>query len=267
MSDMDDVEAFARANRRKRGIRFAILGLICAAPFLWVGYSCQKQRARNAQYREEERERNALSPSEQAELDKLRADLKAAIPAAKKAFLEDVTPAKLAAAAPGDARCARRSGDVAGYVFVKPGEVPTPRDPESAAQSLVSLEEQLERNADGPMKWDLDRARSIADDLDESVIVVGERTDPVVVGESFVPGQVRGTAYVYSSRKRKIVCAGDFEVQNSSEIAFQYTTSRYDVTGTGNKYSAAQSKLDADLRDRTVKAIGEALRQVRSDAP
>lgn len=266
MGEMDDIEAFARANRRKRGIRFAILGLVCAAPFLWVGYSCQKQRAKNAAYRDEERARNALSKEEQASLDKLLPEIGRSIQAASKAFAEDVTPATLGAAVPGEAGCRREIGTY-GYLFVKPGEQPKPASLESAARSLADLEERIKSNEDGATKYELERAQGLAESIDETVIVVGEQTEPAVLGDSFVPGQVRGTAYVYSSRRRAIVCAGDFEAQNSSEIAFEYTTNRYDTLGTGNKHSAAQDKLRSDLAERTRKAIGAALRQTRSAAP
>jgi len=259
---MDDIEAFARANRRKRGIRFAILGLICAAPFLWVGYSCQKTRAQNAKWREEERARNALTQEEQAELDRLLPEIAKMTQSAAKAFAEDVTPAKLAAAVPGEGRCGREV-DRYDYPVLKPGEQPQPSDIKSVAANLAELEEQIKRDDDGATKYHLDRARSLMRSIDDTVIVVGERTEPVVLGDSFIPGQVRGTAYVYSARDRKIVCAGDIDVQNSAEIAFEYTTTRYDVIGAGNKGAAAQSKLAVDLRERLAKAIKSELRQAR----
>ena len=262
MSDMDDVEAFARANRRKRGIRFTILGLVCASPFLWLGYTCQQQHAKNARWRDEERERNALSKEEQAELDKLLPEIGKLLQTASKAFAEDVTPAKLAEVVPGDERCGRRVEEY-GYVFVKPGEQPKPASLTSAAQSLAELEDQIKKSEDGATRWHLERAQSLTKNIDETVIFVGERTEPVMMGDSYVPGQVRGTAYVYSSRARKVVCAGDINVENSAEIAFEYTTSRYDVGGTGNKRAAAQSKLEADLATRTAKAIATGLRQAR----
>ncbi len=264
MGEMDDIEAFARANRRKRGIRFTILGLICASPFLWLTYTCQRQHARNAAYREEAREANALSKEQQADLDKLLPQIAKMIQGAVKAYAEDVTPAKLAAALPGDAPC-RRQIDRYGYVFVKPGQQPEPLAMKSAAQSLESLQAQIQRSEDGATKWELEQAQSLARTLDETVIVVGERTAPVMMGDSFIPGQVRGTAYVYSSVKRKIVCAGDIDVENSSEINFEYMTSTgYSVTGgDGNKRAAAQSKLDTDLAERTAKAITSELRIVR----
>jgi hypothetical protein len=262
MGEMDDIEAFARANRRKRGIRFAILGLICATPFLWLAYSCQKQRAENAKWRDEAREQNALSKEQQAELDKLLPEIGKMIQTASKAFAEDVTPAKLAEVLPGDERCGRRIEEY-GYVFVKPGEQPKASALTAAAESLAELEDQIKKSDDGATKWHLERAQNLAKSVDETVIFVGERTEPVMMGESYIPGQVRGTAYVYSSRARKVVCAGDINVENSAEIAFEYTTSRYDVTGDGNKHSAAQAKLEADLSSRTAKAITSELRQAR----
>ena len=137
-----------------------------------------------------------------------------------------------------------------------------PRAPPDA-QSLAELEDQIKKSEDGATRWHLERAQSLTKNIDETVIFVGERTEPVMMADSYVPGQVRGTAYVYSSRARKVVCAGDINVENSAEIAFEYTTSRYDVGGTGNKRAAAQSKLEADLATRTAKAIATGLRQAR----
>ncbi|MEO7093968.1 MAG: hypothetical protein ABI175_12005 [Polyangiales bacterium] len=262
MGEIDDIEAFARANRRKRGIRFAILGLICASPFLWLTYNCQQQHARNAKWHDEERERNALSKEERAELDKLLPEIGTMIQTASKAFAEDVTPAKLAEVVPGDERCGRRI-ERYGYVSVKPGEQPKAAGLTSAAESLADLEQQIKNSEDGATKWHLERAHGLAHSIDETVIFVGERTAPVMMVDSYIPGQVRGTAYVYSSRARKVVCVGDITVENSAEIAFEYTTSRYDVTGAGNKNSAAQAKLEADLSERTAKAISSELRQPR----
>lgn len=266
MSDMDDVEAFARANRRKRGIRFAILGLVIASPFLWLTYNCQQKRAEQARWRAEARERDALSKGEQAELDKLLSTMPSSIQAASRAFAEDVTPAKLAAAVPGEAGCRRVVSDY-GYVLVAPGVQPKPPVFESTASALEDLRARIQEAEDGPTKWDLERARSLVDDLDETVIVVGERVAPVVIGDSFGPGQVRGTAYVYSSRRRKILCAGDFEAQNAAEIAYQYTTSRYDPIGAGNRAASAQAKLEQDLAAKAAAAITASLRQVRERAP
>ncbi len=262
MGEMDDVDAFARSNRRRRQIRLTILGLLCASPFLWLTYNCQKQRAQNEKWHEEARERNALSKEEQAELARLLPEIGKMIQTASKTFAEDVTPAKLAEAVPGDGRCGRDVERI-GYVFVKPGEQPKAQQLTSAAQSLANLEERVKNAEDGATKYDLEHARDLASGIDDTVVLVGERTAPAMLGDSYIPGQVRGTAYVYSSSTRKIVCAGDISVENSAEIAFEYTTSRYDIAGTGNKRAAAQSKLEADLSDRTAKAITRELRQVR----
>lgn len=262
MGEMDDIEAFARGNRRKRNIRLSIIGLICASPFLWLTYTCQKQRARNAEIREEARARDMLTPEEQAEIAKLLPEIGKSIQSASKAFVEDLTLPKIAEVVPGDEPCGRRTA-VSGYLFVKPGEAPKPQQLEAAARSLADLEERIKTREDGPERYDLEYARDLANRLDDTVFVVGERTEPVMLGDSFIPGQVRGTAYVYSARARKIVCAGHFEAQNSSEIAFEYTTSKYDYTGEGNKRSAAQGKLEGDLASATNKAIANALRQAR----
>jgi hypothetical protein len=265
-----DIEDFERSTRRKRRMRFAILGLVIASPFLWVGWHIHERTVEDEKWREEERQRNALTDTEKAELDKLVPDLRRRLQAAGKAFAEDVTPAKLAAVVPGEDPCPVQVPELAaehdaysgGVTIMKPGEAPKPVGIQGAAQTLEGIAQEIQR-ADEPTKSHLSRIRDVADGLGIEVFLVGERTEPLVLADSYVPGRVRGTAIVYSADARRVVCAADIDVENASEVNIEYTTSSYDVTGSSSKREAATAELARDLGTRTRKAIRAGLRAVR----
>lgn len=271
---MDDIEGFERSQRRSRRIKFSILGLVLASPFLWLGWTCHKRTVEDEEWEAENRRQNALSASEKTELDKLIPDLRRRVQAAAKAFAEDVTPAKLETVVPGDARCPQhvRELDVdadrytaysgGGVTTYKPGEVPQAFGAKSNASSLEEIAQEIQREGE-PTKSHLQRTRDLADEVGIEVFLVGEVSEPVVLADSYVPGRVRGTVFVYSAEARKVVCAADIDVENASEVNIEYTTSNYDVTGAGNKRAAATSKLEQDLGQRTRQAIRASLRAVR----
>lgn len=256
----------------------SILGLVIMSPFLWLGWNCHKRAKQNDEWRAEARERNALSPTEHGELERLLPELHAAVTRATKAFREDITPTTLAAAVPGEAPCPQRApgfedlrDDASsryayygnGLELVKPGEQPLPRSVQSTASSLQDLEERIAKDEDGPTKSHLESARALAGELDLILIAVGARTEPMVLADSYMPGTVRGTAYLYSVSARKIICAVDLAVENAPEVKIEYRTSTYDVTGSSNKRAAATAELARDLALRTRRAVANGLRAVR----
>jgi hypothetical protein len=83
------------------------------------------------------------------------------------------------------------------------------------------------------------------------------------MSDSYIPGTVRGTAYLYSVAQRKVLCAADLSVQNAPEVKISYYTSRYDSTGSTSKYAAAQAELAKDLAQRTKQAIAQNMRAIR----
>ena len=274
----DDIEDFARSQRRATNARMAVVGLVIASPFLWLGWRCHKERQKKAAWEEEYRQQNRLSDAEKAELDKLLPDLAGKLARAQKAVAEDVTPAALETVMPGeepcvqyrseasdlDAKLGTRYAALAGSSIekFKIGEPIKLKSIERSARSVDALLAEI-ANEDEPTKSHLSRARSLVSDAERVVFFVGETSEPVVMVDSYIPGTVRGMAFLYSPQARKIVCAAHVEVQNASEVKVSYTTSRYDVTGTGNKQAAAQLELQMDLATRTDHAIAQNMRAVR----
>lgn len=274
----DDIDDFARSQRRATGVRMAVMGLVIASPFLWLGWRCHKERAKRAAWEDEYKEQQRLSPAEKAELDKLLPELKVKLQRAQQAFGEDVTPAKLETVAPGEGGCAQyrseasdldaklgtRYAALAGSSVekFKIGEPIKVKALESAARSLDQLLARIKEEEE-PTKSHLASLRDLAKTADQVVFFVGETSEPVVLADSYMPGTVRGMAFLYSPEQRKIVCAANIDVQNASEVKISYTTSRYDVTGAGNKRAAAQAELMLDLGTRTDRAIAQGMRAVR----
>lgn len=258
---MSEIEDFERSTRRKRNIRLGILALVISSPFLWLGYTCRKQEQQNAEYREEARKANELTPAQRAELDKLIPELRTRIQRASQAFAADMTPAKLAAIAPGDAPCPSFNA-ASDPVITKPGAPIEPTELKGLARSLESLAQSI-HDADEPTKYHLEEAHRLSYELEQQLVFVGERDEPVVLADSYVPGRVRGTAYVYSQAAHRVVCAGDIDVENAPEVKIEYTTSTYDVTGSSSKRAAATTELARDLWARTRKAIVASLHTVR----
>jgi hypothetical protein len=276
-----DIDDFERSTRRGRQVRMLVMALVISSPFLWLGWRCHQERAKRDAWQEEARQRDMLSAAEKAELDKLLPELHRTIQAASKAFAEDVTPAKLGAIVPGDAPCpysTRSSADdldaklgthyamleASSQKYYKPGEQPVAENLKTAAGSLADLETRIKQRDDAePTKYDLETVRRLAGDVKQVMFVVGERNEPVVMADAYIPGRVRGTAFLYAIAERKVVCAVDIDVQNAPEVKFEYRTSRYDTTGLSSKYAAATAELLRDLATKTNRAISTGMRAVR----
>lgn len=274
----DDIEDFARSRRRATAVRMGIMGLVIASPFLWLGWRCHEQHAKRDAWEAEYKDQQRLSPAEKAELDKLLPELRVSIQRAQKAFDEDVTPEKLETVQPGDQPCVRYHSDAAdldaklgtkyaalagNYVEkFKVGEPIKVKALADAARSLESVLEEIKRE-DEPTKSHLARLRELAKDVDQVVFFVGETSTPVVMVDEYIPGTVRGTAFLYSPAQRKIVCAAHVDVQNAAEVKISYRTSQYDTSGQTAKREAAQSELTIDLGVRTDRAITQGMRAVR----
>jgi hypothetical protein len=274
----DDVEEFARSQRRATRLRMVIMGVVIASPFLWLGWRCRQEHQKKAAWEEEYRQQNRLSDAEKAELDRLLPELRGKLERAQKAFAEDVTPAKLETVVPGedpcgsyrseagqlDAKLGTRYAALAGGSIekFKIGEPVAVKRLAGAVRTLDALVEEI-KSEDDPTKSQLSRARSMAKDAEGVVFFVGETSDPVVMADSYIPGTVRGMAFLYSPEARKIVCAAHVEVQNAAEVKVSYTTSQYDVTGMRSKQAAAQAELQVDLASRMDSAIAQGMRAVR----
>ena len=256
----------------------AIMAVVIASPFLWLGWRCHKEHQKKAVWEAEYRKQNQLSEAEKAELDKLLPEVRAKLERAQKTFAEDVTPAKLETIKPGEERCmsyhseasnldaklGTRYAALAGGSIekFKIGEPIAVKRLAGAVKSLDALAEEIKGEDGEPTKSQLSRARSMAKDADGVVFFIGETSEPVVMADSYIPGTVRGMAYLYSPEARKIVCAAYVDVQNAPEVKVSYTTSTYDATGMRSKHAAAQVELQVDLASRTDSAIAQGMRAV-----
>jgi hypothetical protein len=273
-----DIDDFQRSTRRAQRRRIAVMAMVIALPFLWLGWRWYQREAEKDRWAAEQRERNRLTPAERTEYDKLIADLHRNLQSASKSFAEDVTPETLEKIAPGDAPCPLNTKSKADEIdadlgtkyallteyqikIFKPGQPPSADNLETAARRLADLEEQ--NHSGEPQKYDLATARLLASEMSQVMFVVGERTEPAVLADEYIPGAVRGTAFLYSPAQRKIVCAADINVENASEIKVNYMTTTYDPGGSTNKRAAAQSQLGLDLAQRLNRAIAANMRAVR----
>lgn len=281
----NDVEAFERATRRSRQIKLGLLALLIASPFLYLGYTCQVKKNKIAAAREEYEAAQRLSAAEVSELRALIPKTRTAIADATKAFTEVVTHEKLAAIIPGESRCPHRfsapdlrsgqsyveHGSIDGnyfgsmsYQLLEPGAPIKPAGLGDATTALDRADEALRKNA--PTKSILEDVRG-ASDLGTTLIIVGKRTEPIVmagvVDASYIPGEIRGTVFLYSFASRQIECAAFLAVQNSSAVDIRYSYSAGNYSDKDRNLSeAGRGALQRDLEVELRRAIAQGLRVV-----
>jgi hypothetical protein len=274
----NEVEAFERATRRSRTIKIALLLLVIASPLIYVGYRNHAKRAQIEERHEAYERSIALTAADKTELE-------AAIPRARKAivdagnrFVNIVTPQALEAMEDSGQRCPYRitgpsmgagesyikygSIDMnyfgnAGYTLYAPG---TPIKPPIAGDlgTLDDIAKKLAtKTAD---KTDLDRVKRLERTMDDFLFVVGEQKDPVVLADTYLPGQLSGFAYLYSWDANRIVCFTALAVQNREAIEIQYShmAGNY-VDEEMKKNDAARSVLQRDLQVQIRTAIAARL--------
>lgn len=87
------------------------------------------------------------------------------------------------------------------------------------------------------------------------VVVIEDESTPGVIDstkKTFEAGATRGRSYAYDYRKKKIVCAGEFEATNAARLTF--------AAKPGETAVAAGGAIENDLDARTSKAGRDALR-------
>jgi hypothetical protein len=140
-------------------------------------------------------------------------------------------------------------------------------DPGSLAGVAVDLEHAITHFEKHPTDWNLRTLRRAALELHTIVFVVAVRT-PAALGaqsDSFAPGTLRGTGYVYSARENRIRCAGAIDITNRDSVRFQY---RSDMFAGYERRAAAEQALAEDLDDQLLIAIHGSLHAVsRTTAP
>ncbi len=278
---MDDVEAFARAHRRKRQVRLFLLAAVIASPFVFLGWRCYSANEKIEAQREAYRKELALSEGERGSLRTSIAEARQRLAAAREGWTRAVTREALAAVAPGDGPCTLRlvapttqaaasyirygsiDGNYFGNIFFRSypaGEPLQPLDIDEELQQLDKIAAGLEANT-----ADRNDASRVRDIEDRSLFVVVEReTKPLVTpgpAGGFTPGRIVGTAYVYSYSQQRITCAGALDVQNSESIEFDYSYMEDNVLDRNRREEeAAEATLHRDLAVRVRQALARDLR-------
>lgn len=280
---MDDVEAFARAHRRKRQVRLFLLGAVIAAPFVFLGWRCYSANEKIEAQREAYRKELALSDGERASLRTSIAEARQRLAAAREGWTRAVTREALAAVAPGEGPCPLRlvaptaqaaasyirygsiDGNYFGNIFFRSypaGEPLRPLDLDEELQQLDKIAAELEAST-----ADRNDASRVRDLEDRSLFVVVERETKAFVtpgpAGAFTPGRLVGTAYVYSYAQQRITCAGALDVQNSESIEFDYSYMEDSVLDKHRREEeAAEATLHRDLAVRVRQALARDLRAV-----
>lgn len=274
----NEVEAFERATRRSRTIKIALLLLVIGSPLIYVGYKNYAKRAQIEERREAYEQSIALTAADKAELAATIPRARKAIEDAGNRFVNVVTPTALDAIEDAGQPCPYRimgPSMGAGESYIKHGSIDmnyfgnasytlyapgTPIKPPIGGD-LGTLEdvakELATKTAD---KNDLDRVRRLERSLDDFLFVVGEHKDPVVLADSYLPGQLTGFAYLYSFEAGRIVCFTALAAQNRERIEIQYSAMVGNVLDEEmKKNEAARSVLQRDLEVQIRTAIAARL--------
>jgi len=259
-------------------IKITLLLLVIGSPLIYVGYKNYAKRAEIQERRDAYQASIALTAADKTEMA-------AAIPRARKAiedagnqFVKVVTPAALDALEDAGTPCPYRItgpsmgagesyikyGSIdtnyfgnASYTFFAPGTPITP----NISYDLSTLDDIARRFAiKQAFKTDLERVNRLARGLDDMLFVVGEQKDPVVLADSYLPGQLSGFAYLYSFEAGRIVCFTALAVQNRESIEIEYSA----MVGNAldeemKKNDAARSVLQRDLQVQIRTAIAARL--------
>jgi hypothetical protein len=136
-------------------------------------------------------------------------------------------------------------------------------DPGSLAAVAVDAAHDLASFDDRPTAWNLRKLQRTAVKLHTIVFVVAVRTAASVQHRAavslFQPGTMRGTAYVYSARERRIRCAGAIDITNRDSIRYTYTE---DLFADQGRQASADRALADDLDDQLIAAIATSLHAV-----
>jgi hypothetical protein len=283
MSEFDDIEGFARANRR-RAKMYGVIGMaVFVIPLAWVFYDCHKKHQRIAERNAEYRKSLELTPEEREILKKRVTEVKARIAEQQDAWKKVVTHEALAALKPSESPCTMHKfeaptvqaadsyvqyGSIDANYFgsywvsrIRAGEsfgVPYASD----LQAVQALEKKL---VDGTA--DRNDQRSL--DLENVIpfMVVEKESAPLVTSSGglggFIPGELAGRVYVYSAASHSITCVADIAVTNSESIRFNYSYMEGNYADKEYKMrEAGKAQLERDLDVKLRQAIATQLRAV-----
>lgn len=276
VSESEDLAAeFARSSRRSRKIKLAVIGVIALSPIIWALSTLFRTRHEIAKHEAEYEEQQRLSDAELAELQ-------AAIPAAQKRldeldrqFAAATAPEKLRQIAETEAPCPvrfRAPDPAAASSYVKnrfqssetsrviPVTAPGARADAGLDDLRYRLTNAAEQLVDGKARRrDLEGVQGVQHVGGYQTFVVGIVTPPVVLGDSYDAGTVRGNAYVYAYDRQQVICAAALDVQNSAGVDITYYAHADGLDRERNAREATEATLKRDMEMQLQFAIASHL--------
>jgi hypothetical protein len=266
--DEDDFEGRLRRSEQRRKIAiFVVLGIAAVAPFAYIFWDHHKVTAANDAFEAEARAQTAreqafanrpLTATETAELDDLAHHVVDDAKALRAAWQAATTPEALADLVPGTSGCGLRMsaptaqaadsfvqygsidanyfGNVSFETF-HAGTLPT-TDFDDRVTKAIAIASRVAAGSHARADFDASLALVAGEPI--VFLVETERREPLMLGNGYEPGEVRGMAYVFDPRQRAVTCAGAVHVVNRPEINVEYYTT---------------SVLDDQARDRAARAI------------
>lgn len=233
-------------------IKLGALLAVVLSPLIWVIYKNVAVRDRIAKRHEAYQESIRLTDPDKT---RLRTDLQALrkqVEESANVFVSTVTPAALDALEDSGSRCSYRVD--ASVVPIHPPGAPVKPN---VGYELSTIDEIAKELADGTADTlDVDRLERMRKGMDQELFIVGVRKEPVVLDDSFLPGQVSGFVYLYSHEAKRVVCFAALAVQNSEAIEIEYHAMVGNMLDAEmKKRQAAQGKLAADLTEQLRDAI------------
>jgi hypothetical protein len=235
-----EAAAFARATQTRRMMRFGILGLALATPFIVILYLQHHERAEHEA--RVERAVVAVTPlgdSDRAELAAAVAKRRAKIAAARAYWATAATPAGLKAIVPGARPCripVHEPPAEAADAYIRTGDIDAKAFDSSAFESYEegTTNEPLpdgELRQDDALLADLEQRlstgtatgadRELLTDIIPSTtfVIIDTDTEAEVTQTAprmtYTPGTVTGRAYVFSLDDAKFVCAANVAASNT----------------------------------------------------
>lgn len=246
-----EIEAFEKATRRSRTIKLTLLVLLVLSPLIWVIYKNVATRQEIAKHEEEYQAKIALTDAEKQHMRETIPATRKQIEAAATTFVTVVNAAALDALEDAGTACnVRVTPASAKFALYTPGQPIKP----GVSYELATLDEIGKELAEGKAdKHDLERLERMTYRLDNELFVVGERREPVVLADSYLPGSLTGYAYLYSHQAKRVVCFAAIAAQNSPAIDIKYTHMEGNILD-------EQVKKDQAARDQLVRDLDENIR-------
>ena len=286
VNEQDLERALRRGRQTKLIVLTAVIVAVAAYPFVrifsrWHTVNQHKDEAREAEQREaaarEAYANRPLTADEHARLANIAPKLHDTVASFQTEWQTATTPDALAdvdtllracpiavkspSFAVGDRYvkniAGRFDGSILEFTRVQRGEpIPAP----DFAKMLADADAIAKRIAGGSAsRKDFEAASALyAPEQPIEFLVTLEDMTAIPGGDTYTPGHVMGTAYIYDVALGAVVCAGKIEVDSSPGINFEFLT-RGDMPEV-DATLAERKALERDLEVRTQRAIAKALR-------